>query len=279
MLSVALYEIIALVFEIGVLGYSVSSQGTYIVILFGVVFIFVCTESMNYRARRKARQIVADDEIEYQKRWQKLCAVSNNQLELLETKLQTFGHVFESGSSIEVLQDCEDIDVLYAHAEFINAAFQSLVSLLVEEHENPKQRASSIQELILLSPNDDNHHIMDRFSQPNESVIKSSKGTEEHVAVDISACARNSQTAHESETSSTMLPPPPPQLMLNLPTIHHQVTQETSTLPNSIELDSLPANTTGSYAHANTPAAPSTRRGPVKLPSRAIAKVRTQCCE
>jgi hypothetical protein len=119
---------------------------------------------------------------------------------------------------------------LYARAEYINHAFQSLVSLLVEQHENPvssnqeklepsiqeliqKKRESSIQELMLLSP-EGRRHIMDQFFQRNENVDKSSKGTEHHVAVDIKACAPNS-----------------------------------------------------------APASPLIRRGPVKLPSRAIAKV------
>jgi len=147
-----------------------------------------------------------------------------------------------------------------------------LVSLLVEQHENPKKRASSIQELIMFSP-DESHHIMDQFSQQND-VNKSSKGTEHHVAVDINACARKSQPVfetdvHESEKSPIMLPPPPPLLMLNLPTIHHEGPSETSTLSKSIEHNSL--DTTES--ESSVPASPLIRRGPVKLPSRAIAKV------
>jgi len=77
LLSVALYEIIALIFEISVLGYSVSSQGTYFVVLFGVVFIFVVTELMNHRARRRARKGVAKDEVMYQTRWKELCVSQN----------------------------------------------------------------------------------------------------------------------------------------------------------------------------------------------------------
>jgi len=48
---------------------------------------------------------------------------NQHQLQILETKLKTFVHAVESGSSIEVLQDCKDIDVLYARAEYINAGF------------------------------------------------------------------------------------------------------------------------------------------------------------
>ncbi len=242
------------IIDVCVLGYSVSASSviTNYVILFFLALVFIYTEWINHRARRKARQIVEKDEIKYQASWKALCESpkEHHELKQLETKLKLFGHVLESSSTVDVLQDCKDIDVLYARAEFINDAFQSLVSLMVEQHEN---HASSIQELILLSLEED-HQIIDQISQRKEHTQKNSQ------RYDI-------QQHMHSTTMSSHVP---------LPNLIHQFNIGAA-CNQSIETAVNMREITRGYAHQQcdeaVEVATSLRRGPVKLPSRAIAKV------
>jgi hypothetical protein len=164
--SVALSIVTSIAFEIGVLGYSVLTQTNFI-ILFGVACIFSFTELMYRRARDDAIEAVSKDEAMYNELWTKLESSEGTELikmnestqELLsefgnsslkEVKLnwftKTLGKVLNSARSVEVLQDCKDIDVLYARAEFINDAFQSLVSVLLESSLNTAAQTKAAAE-------------------------------------------------------------------------------------------------------------------------------------
>jgi hypothetical protein len=139
---VSIFVATDIVFEVRVLGNSAASLVLSYAMLFGVVCLFLLTELMNARAQRKARDAVSDDKKMYQKSWDALREDKYEKLELLilnsqlnsnsKINLKAFDEALKSAGSVEVLQDCKDIDVLYARAEFINDAFQSLVSVLLE---------------------------------------------------------------------------------------------------------------------------------------------------
>jgi hypothetical protein len=127
--SVALYQIVAVIFEVCVLGGLLSSQGIHYIILFGISVIFITTEAMNRRARLKALESVAGDEKIYQKIWE---TFSEEERTDNKTLNEFCSSTFTYEASDDLLQDCTDIDMLYAQAEFINDAFQSLVSGLLK---------------------------------------------------------------------------------------------------------------------------------------------------
>jgi hypothetical protein len=137
-----IYVATDIVFEVRVLGNSAASPVLSYAMLFGVICLFVLTELMNKRAHRKARDGVSEDEKMYQDRWNALREDEHEKPALLilnsqsnsnsKLNLKAFDDALKSAGSVEVLQDCNDIDALYARAEFINDAFQSLVLVLLE---------------------------------------------------------------------------------------------------------------------------------------------------
>ena len=244
------------------LGYSQSFSSPVAlnyVILFFVVLVFIFTEWMNHRARRKARQIVANDEIQYQAKWKTLCKIQEPGLDKLEKTLKSFDHALESVIAVDVLQDCKDIDVLYARAEFINDAFQSLVSLLVEQHENPSKRASSIQELVFVSLDED-HQMIDQISQRTKHKQKSSQkdDLQQHILNDD-----GHSSAHPSHVSSSNS------------TFHQEypIPASTQSMETAVDMREIAPAVARQLSDKAADVATSLRRGPVKLPSRAIAKV------
>jgi elongation factor P--beta-lysine ligase len=84
---------------------------------------------MNKRAQWKARASVAEDEKMYQEIWK----LVEKEEKPCKTALNAFcSSELTCKASDELLQDCSDIDILYSQAEFMNDAFQSLVSGLIE---------------------------------------------------------------------------------------------------------------------------------------------------
>jgi hypothetical protein len=141
LLCLIFYLVTEVAFELRVLGFSYSDSGpvtNYVIVSF-LACIIALTESMNGLARRRARKSVAKDEKMYQDRWKALLKTKDEEFQLkqltknhLDPMSQDLEKFLLSSGSVQLLQDCKDIDVLYARAEFINEAFQSLVSILLE---------------------------------------------------------------------------------------------------------------------------------------------------
>jgi hypothetical protein len=122
-------------FQLFVLGEVVSNVISNFILLAAVFATSMLTEFMNLRAKKKALRIVEDDKEKYEAKWKTILSKDSQCIGDLATDLTNyFGHAVESESSttVSVFQDCKDIDELYSRAEFINDAFQSLVSDLLE---------------------------------------------------------------------------------------------------------------------------------------------------
>lgn len=254
------YVSIDVVFEVRVLGNSATSLVLAYAMLFAAACMFILTELMNARARRKAREGVSDDEKKYEERWGALQKDEHEKPELLilnsldkehlpgqlnsnpKNNLMVFNEALKQTRSAEVLQDCKDIDVLYNRAESINDAFQSLVSILLETGLPALLHHGSLSSSLLkkaLAAHFDEVDI-DKILQHLESFDR----------------IENSGQSTKKSDGSTKL------AEHDSPDVH---------LPGQIYSNDAVVNIrSDSAAHG---AKLWVRRGPVKLPARAIAKV------
>jgi hypothetical protein len=322
--SVALYQIVAVIFEVGVLGGLLSSQGIYYIILFGTSVIFITTNAMNRIARFKARESVAKDEGIYEKIWE---TVDNEESTCKEALNDFCSSTFTFETSEELLQDCTDIDVLYSQAEFINDAFQSLVSGLLEtsvDKATPKNSFAALfsandietifQNLISdadssLANRDDvkKCHAYETATQENVVQPKSTTHVADHPegqnVIDPSFQGKIGTTHSEdyNRSSQDELQSKAPNLP-NTPSLSresviviphekietrarddsgtarrhtHEMNGSTSTPVRCNQIKPALAHSHSDCESRIITAAPGrVRRGPVKLPYRAIAKVR-----
>jgi hypothetical protein len=293
--SVVLYLTIEIIFAVVVIGNSASSLLPSYVLLFGAVCVFVLTEWMNARARHRALEKVANDEKTYEGCWNEVRKSKDEEAQLKElndTNLKPISKKLEKTCSVDVLQDCQDIDVLYARAEFINDAFQSLVSILLETElpavcDGDSLKSSLFKkELGALFAEDDVGKVIKRMqahsdntavleqksfkgsaaAQPNEQTSQSPPLPGQpygEVAVDIEGSTakrgtqdRNGTTFQETVTSGDGPAAANVQSDAKLDSDHVQKIQGADNEPPP-----------------PPPPPVKVRRGPVKLPSRAIAKV------
>jgi hypothetical protein len=298
--SCFLYLVTEVVFEVSVLGYGYSGSGpvTNYVILLGVGCVFALTEWMNHRARQKAREDVADDEEMYQARWAALLKTSDeeDQCVQLNNLTKTLGEELKSAISVDVLQDCKDIDVLYARAEFINDAFQSLVSILIEtglsavRHYDSSKPSPLRKDLETFFVEKDVDKILEHMKHhyQNGTAIQNIK--EEDVSVKAAV------QISEQKGQNPQLPGQPfnsDAVAVNIEgnaaahgaqdRVQHikesDVSSKAALQPSDARLDSATKRSDGE-AEKSTTTAPAVlvravlmRQGPVKLPARAIAKV------
>jgi len=252
---------------------------------------------MNLWAQFKAKQTVSKDESMYEHRWTELVESDNrdklNELTTtLCTELEKNQRVRlncstkKSAGSVEVLQDCKDIDVLYARAEFINDAFQSLVSILLETGLSAKPAAeakavaegkpaaegtaaadsrvdnlgSSITSLLkkdlkTLFSEEDAEEILRNLEPCYQKILK-------QLWPPTGVKSTNQLTESASAATQSQAPQSP-----------SQVDEPNKTAPHTAV--TVKSDTVGHDAQHETDPTVSVRRGPVKLPARAIAKVST----
>ncbi len=305
LILVSIYVTIDIVFEARVLGNSASSLVTALVIVFGAVCTFFLTEWMNARARRKALDSVSKDEARYEEAWDKLREKENEKLELsilnsltekrqpgqlnFNTKinLKTFDEALQQSlmnldtSSVEVLQDCKDIDVLYARAEFINDAFQSLVSILLETglpaaRQNSSSNMSPLKKaLAAFFAEVDIEKILQQLKHfdRNETAGPRIPRTKEGDVVTVSP-----QAAVQHSEPMIQAPPLPGQTTDAVVNIGndvgaHEDGNKIASQQTSQDNVSVKAAVQSTDGEAKTLPNVWVRRGPVKLPARAIAKV------
>jgi len=247
---------------------------------------------MNLRAKKKALRIVEDDKEKYEAKWKTILSKDSQCIGDLATDLTNyFGHAVESESSttISVFQDCKDIDELYSRAEFINDAFQSLVSGLLESlqgAECTKQpQYSKCIDLKAFRPSKD---LMQLFSQIDrdqlfgeqeeaEALTETLNQTEDRIQNQSSTVDSNSISQTSDHLVLEVGPPHVPEqdarLVVDVLTGAVEYMHTPVNVPDSIVEVSEPK----SSVHADDTPSVLVRRGPVKLPSRAIAKVFMHC--
>jgi len=303
--SCVLYLVTEVVFEVSVLGSSASSPVSNYVILFFVACIFALTELMNALARHKASEKVANDQEMYQASWDALLKRKSVFKEEILTEEKQLDHLtvdflnflseeLKSAGSVEVLQDCKDIDVLYARAEFINDAFQSLVSILLETglscvHRHGSSNTTPLKkELELFFAEDDIDKILKlKHLKPRDANQKASQHTKED-----DGSGKAMERKSEQISQGQLLPGQPFNSNDSYVTIESNAEAKNlnKTAPQhttegngsaqaamhsgDAKTDGEHNRTDGDAAKSNT-TAPTVllRRGPVKLPARAIAKV------
>lgn len=315
--SVALYQIVAIMFEVSVLGGLLSNQGPSFTVLFGMLVIFLTTEAMNNRARWKARASVAEDEKMYQEIWE----LVEKEEKPCKTALNEFcSSEFTCNASDELLQDCSDIDILYSQAEFMNDAFQSLVSGLVEtsvDKSTPKHSFAVLfpvkdieaisQNLIsdadssLVNRNINECHgsetaTQDRQPKNTTHITDYNQGQifrGKTVTTHSEDLEKSSQDELQSESprlpnqpslsSDSVVEIPSDQIEKRAPgrsdTTRPHIHEMNGSTSNQVQSNQAKPALTHSLSEYKSGIPPKTapvlvRRGPVKLPYRAIAKVR-----
>jgi hypothetical protein len=258
--SSALYLVTEVVFQVSVLGYSASSPVTNYVILVGVACIFTFTEWMCVRARGNLFAMISYDKQLYDYAWNELCRSEEevHQLHELDAILNSLQSMLKFTGSGDVHQDCRDIDVLYARAEFINDAFQSLVPILFETwrssvHEcgSSKTEPMELEAFFAKEFLDDIKAML----QPKHHDDKKTAG--QHTK-DGECSAKAAVLPSEQMSQSTHIP--------------GQTYNTNDDVAVNIENNAL-VHEVQDRNETKKSGTVLARRGPVKLPSRAIAKV------
>ncbi len=289
--SCAVYLATDALFQLFVLGEVVSNVSINFILLAAVFATSMLTEFMNLRAKKKALRIVEDDKKKYDAKWKSILSKESQSIRDLATDLTNyFGHAVESESSatLSVLQDCKDIDEMYSRAEFINDAFQSLVSGLLEFLQGAEcTKQPQYSKCIFFKEFGPSKDLLQLFSQidrdqlfgeqEDAGLTKTLNQTLDRIQNQSSTTDSNSisQTSHHLvlEVKPSHEPKQDEMLVVDVFTGAVEGHLTPVHVPDSIVEVSEPK----SSVHADDTPSVLVRRGPVKLPSRAIAKVDLHC--